>query len=122
MRHASSGVPVMRIVADTNTVLSGPLWQGPAVSMVTSPSRIWGAGWPALRRMTAYMRAISSSNSNGLGRRWRSSASTSQPLTPGSRIQEDQIALGEDIVAEVGPVVIHGPSLLRGLASTSLRH
>jgi putative PIN family toxin of toxin-antitoxin system len=29
MRHAPSGVPVMRIVADTNTVLSGLLWQGP---------------------------------------------------------------------------------------------
>src|ERR1700730_16096758 len=29
MRRALSGVPVMRIVADTNTVLSGLLWQGP---------------------------------------------------------------------------------------------
>jgi predicted nucleic acid-binding protein len=29
MRRAPSGVPVMRIVADTNTVLSGLLWQGP---------------------------------------------------------------------------------------------
>ena len=29
MRRAPSGVPVMRIVADTNTVLSGLLWQRP---------------------------------------------------------------------------------------------
>ena len=29
MRRAPSGVPVMRIVADTNTVLSGLLWPGP---------------------------------------------------------------------------------------------
>jgi len=29
MRRAPSGVPVMRIVADTNTVLSGLLWSGP---------------------------------------------------------------------------------------------
>jgi uncharacterized protein len=29
MRHAPSVVPVMRIVADTNTALSGLLWQGP---------------------------------------------------------------------------------------------
>jgi uncharacterized protein len=29
MRHAPSAVPVMRIVADTNTALSGLLWQGP---------------------------------------------------------------------------------------------
>jgi putative PIN family toxin of toxin-antitoxin system len=29
MRRAPSGVPAMRIVADTNTVLSGLLWSGP---------------------------------------------------------------------------------------------
>src|SRR4051794_41188084 len=29
MRHALSAVPVMRIVADTNTALSGLLWPGP---------------------------------------------------------------------------------------------
>ena len=29
MWRAPTGVPVMRIVADTNTVLSGLLWQGP---------------------------------------------------------------------------------------------
>lgn len=29
MRRAPSGVPVMRIVADTNAVLSGLLWRGP---------------------------------------------------------------------------------------------
>ena len=29
MRHAPSAVPVMRIVADTNTALSGLLWPGP---------------------------------------------------------------------------------------------
>jgi uncharacterized protein len=34
MRRASSGVPVMRIVADTNTVLSGLRWQGPPRRLV----------------------------------------------------------------------------------------
>ncbi len=78
MRRAPSGVPAMRIVADTNTVLSGLLWQGPprrlldlargraltlctSFTLVAELAEVSGALW-ALRRYVQTQAVLSSPN------------------------------------------------------------